>query len=142
MQFGFAKNNAKGGGDIFSMSPTFRRAQSSKSLQKVLEQHHSSPKNHTKNQQDEIPFPKTNYAEIIESESDSQVTRRATRKLSNELAQIRALIEADDDGNQYSLEDGRETKLEFEKLHTIEMATALTAFIGAAITVIAVILES
>lgn len=144
MQFGFAKNNAKAGGDIFAMSPTFRNRQGPKSLQKVLE--HPSPvsaKTHTKNQVDPIPFPRTNYNEIIESESESQITRRTTRKQSSEhLAQIKALLEADDDGNQYSLEDGRETKLEFEKLKTIEMATALTAFIGAFMTVLTVILES
>ena len=142
MQFGFAKNNAKGG-DIFSMSPTFRRREpNTKSLQKVLENSPVSAKTHAKNQNEPIPFPKTNYNEILESESESQLTRRATTKQSSEhLAQIKALLEADDDGNQYSLEDGRETKLDFEKLQIIEMATALTAFIGAFMTVLTVILS-
>lgn len=46
--------------------------------------------------------------------------------------------EKKDDRPSYRFEDGRKTKLEFRKMHTIEKATTIAAFIGAALTVIVV----
>jgi len=54
---------------------------------------------------------------------------------------LKTLLMADDDENLNNLEDGRKSKLEFQKLQIIDTSTAIIAFIGAFITIMAYDLE-
>ncbi len=51
---------------------------------------------------------------------------------------LKTLLRAQDDESLNSMEDGRKSKLEFQKLQIIDTSTAIVAFIGAFITIMAV----
>ncbi len=54
-----------------------------------------------------------------------------------ELPDVKGILfEDEDDGLNF--EDGRKSKLEYQRLQIIDSSTALIAFVGAAVTVIAV----
>jgi len=55
---------------------------------------------------------------------------------------LKTLLRAQDDESLNSMEDGRKSKLEFQKLQIIDTSTAIVAFIGAFITIMAVLLRS
>ena len=71
-------------------------------------------------------FQEQNKQENLETEND---------KAHDDL---RSLLRAEDDESLNSLEDGRKSKLEFQKLQIIDTSTAIIAFIGVCITIMTV----
>lgn len=65
---------------------------------------------------------------------------RCMRQPRERLSTIRSFLttEMDNDEEDFSFEDGRRTKFEFNKMQTMDICTALIAFVGTSLTVIVV----
>jgi len=86
--------------------------------------------------------------EFITTEADEQDNlfgeKNPRERLETDPAKARedlkTLLKAQDDESLNSMEDGRKSKLEFQKLQIIDTSTAIVAFVGAFITIMAVLL--
>jgi len=80
---------------------------------------------------------------ITESEDQAFFTNTSAKRFETEAEkthnEIKSLLNYGEDENLNNLEDGRKSKLEFQKLQIFDISTTFVAFIGAYITIMAVI---
>ena len=81
-------------------------------------------------------------SEILVTESEELIGRESPRRfeIDNEKAhqEIKTLLNFGEDETLNNLEDGRKSKLEFQKLQIFDISTTFVAFIGAYITIMTV----